>query len=228
MKDTIKIALVDDECLFQEGMELLFRSHPMISVVVKATDGIAFLEKLKGIDSSQFPDIALIDIQMKPMDGFELVEQLKEYSDLKVIILSSHYKDAMFGHMIKLGVSAFLPKNSTKELLVEAIETIYEKGVFFTEKDHQMLRTYVKNKSKQRNFDLLDALTEREIEVVKLICLQQTNQEIADQLFLSRRTVESHRQRILEKIGAKNTVGLVIYAISRELFFPFKDVVAPY
>jgi DNA-binding NarL/FixJ family response regulator len=223
MTDKIRIALVDDECLFQEGLALLFSNSENISVVLAANDGMEFLEQLKTIDPSQFPDIVLVDIQMKPMDGFELVEHLKIYPELKIIILSSHYKNVMFGHMIKLGVSAFLPKNSTKKLLVEAIETINEKGVFFTNKDHQMLRFYVKNKSQQRNFDSIDRLTEREIEVIKLICLEHTNQEIAEELFLSKRTIESHRQRILEKIGAKNTVGLVIYAISREIHTPFQS-----
>ena len=124
--------------------------------------------------------------------------------------------------MIKLGVSAFLPKNVNKELLIEAIVSVYETGVFFTQQDHQLLLSYVQGKSKKPDFNVNENLTDREIEVLKLICLEYTNNEIADQLFLSKRTVESHRQRILEKIGAKNTVGLVIYAIVHDIYTPPK------
>lgn len=126
----------------------------------------------------------------------------------------------MFGHMIRLGVSAFLPKNASQKLLVEAIEKVQKTGVFFTEQDHEMLASFVKSDSPKRYFNSAESLTEREVEVLQLICSEYTNQEIAEKLYLSKRTVESHRQRILEKIGAKNTAGLVIYAISQELFTP--------
>ncbi len=221
MSNRIKIALADDECLLLEGLSLLFSAVGTIRVVFTATDGNDFLEQLHNLPAGEFPNVVLLDIQMKPIDGFELVQRLKkEYPDLSVIILSSHYKSAVFGHMIRLGVSAFLPKNSSKELLVEAIEKVYNAGVFFTEKDHAMLASIVKNKLPKQYFSTSGNLSEREIDVLKLICSEKTNQEIADQLFLSKRTIESHRQRILDKIGAKNTAGLVIYAISNELYTP--------
>ena len=223
MKNPIKIALIDDECLFTEGLVLLFSTVELISVVLNATSGKQFLDELLCIPKIDFPEIALVDLKMKPIDGFELVEILKKkYPQLKVIILSSHYKSNVFGHMIKLGVSAFLPKNVNKELLVEAIVSVQETGVFFTQQDHQLLLSYVQGKTKKPDFNVNENLTDREIEVLKLICLEYTNNEIADQLFLSKRTVESHRQRILEKIGAKNTVGLVVYAIAHDIYTPPK------
>jgi len=221
MSEKIRIALVDDERLFLEGLALLLSSDEKLEVVVSAVNGNEFLDLLAQIPQDVFPEVALIDIYMKPMDGFELVEQLKKiYPGLNIIILSSHYKNAMFGHMIRLGVSAFLPKNASRKLLLEAIEKVHKTGVFFTEKDHEMLASFVKSDSPKRYFSSADSLTEREVEVLKLICSEHTNQEIAEKLFLSKRTVESHRQRILEKIDAKNTAGLVIYAISQELFTP--------
>ncbi len=223
MNNQIKIAIIDDECLFTEGLALLFLGIKAISVVSSATSGLQFLDELLNIPQINFPEIALIDLKMEPMDGFELVEILKKkYPELKIIILSCHYKNNVFGHMIKLGVSAFLPKNANRELLIEAIIAVHNTGIFFTHQDHQMLMSYVQNKSKKPDFSFEENLTEREIEVLKLICLEYTNNEIADQLFLSKRTVESHRQRILEKIGAKNTVGLVIYAIAHEIYTPPK------
>jgi DNA-binding NarL/FixJ family response regulator len=211
----IKIAQVDDEALFLEGISLLLSNVEHINVIKTANNGLEFLDALEKTSESDFPDIALVDIQMKPMDGFELTETLKDkYPALKVIILSSHYKSNVLGHMIKLGISAFIPKNANKELLITAIESVNNSGVYFTQTDQEMLKQYINRNSKKVTLSDKGKLSNREISIIKLICLEHTNQEIADELFLSKRTVEGHRQRILEKIGAKNTAGLVVYAIA--------------
>ena len=101
-----------------------------------------------------------------------------------------------------------------------AIEKVHETGIFLTKDDHQMLLNYVRDNPKNQKLGLSVSLSDREVEVVQLICREFTNQEISDQLFISKRTVESHRQRILEKIGAKNTVGIVIYAIAHAIYTP--------
>tara|TARA_B110000090_G_scaffold40093_1_gene44388 strand:+ start:690 stop:1358 length:669 start_codon:yes stop_codon:yes gene_type:complete len=218
MSKIIKIALVDDEALFVEGLSLLFSNVAHINVTTRANSGLEFLKFLKNNLETDFPDIALVDIQMKPMDGFQLVEALKDkYPDLKIIILSSHYKSNVLGHMIKLGVSAFIPKNANKELLITAIESVNNTGVYFTQTDQEMLMRHMNSRSKKITLSPNKKLSAREIEILKLICLEHTNQEVAEQLFLSIRTVESHRQRILQKVGAKNTVGLVVYAIANEI-----------
>ncbi|MGI9651330.1 response regulator transcription factor [Chryseobacterium sp. RLHN22] len=222
MSEQIKIALVDDEQLILEGVKMLLSKEKNFSVTMMANDGNVFLENLENIDKENFPDIALVDVQMEPMNGFALVEILKNrYPDLKVIILSSHYKTSVLGYMVKLGVSAFLPKNSSKKTFIEAIAKVYKNGIFFTNEDHEMLLSYMNNSSKKKSlFDMNDDLSEREREVVKLICQEFTNHEIAEKLFISPRTVESHRQRAIEKIGAKNTVGIVIYAIVNNIYTP--------
>lgn len=219
MRNTINIALVDDEALFVEGLSLLFSNEEHINVTTKSNSGLGLLEALGKKKDTDFPDIALVDIQMKPMDGFALVEALKQtYPDLKIIILSSHYKNNVLGHMVQLGVSAFIPKNANKELLVKAIQSVHNSGVFFTQANHEMLIKYMNSRSEKiTTLSAYEALSEREIEVLKLICLEHTNREIADLLFLSIRTIESHRQRILEKVGARNTVGLVIYAVANQI-----------
>jgi len=219
MMNEIKIVLVDDEQLILEGVKMLLSAQENISVDFLASSGAEILAHLENLEPDQFPDIAMVDVQMKPMDGFELVEILKKnYPNLKIIILSSHYKSSVLGYMIKLGVSAFLPKNSSKAVFIEAIEAVHKNGMYFTKEDHQMLSTYLNSPARKKSlFDNEETLTAREIDVVKLICQEKTNQEIADILFLSPRTVESHRQRILDKIGAKNTVGIVIYAVVNEI-----------
>lgn len=220
MKEKIKIVLVDDEQLILEGIKMLLSMQKNISVNYMATSGAEILNHLETIAKEDFPDIAMIDVQMQPMDGFELVEILKKkYPDLKIIILSSHYKSSVLGYMIKLGVSAFLPKNSDKKTFIDAIEAVDQNGMYFTKEDHEMLTSYMNMPARKKSlFENEETLSNREVDVVKLICQEKTNQEIADILFLSPRTVESHRQRILDKIGAKNTVGIVIYAVINNIY----------
>lgn len=218
MIDKIKITLIDDEPLFIEGLTLLFKNVKNIVVTKTATNGYELLDDLENTSEFNFPDIILVDIQMKPLDGFDLVEMLKKkYSNIKIIILSSHYKTNVVGHMIKLGVSAFIPKNANKKLLITAIESVYEHGIYFSKSDQEMLIQFMGSNSKRSIFNNNEELSNREIEVLKLICDEYTSQEIADKLFISKRTVEGHRQKVIDKIGAKNTVGLVIYAIANKL-----------
>ena len=134
MSSQIKIALIDDEQLILEGVKMLLSNEKNISVSLTSSNGPEFIESLKGLTPEKFPDIALVDVQMQPMNGFELVEILKEkYPDLKIIILSSHYKTSILGYMVKLGVSAFLPKNSDKKTFIDAITMVYKNGVFLYE-----------------------------------------------------------------------------------------------
>ncbi|KFF23898.1 response regulator transcription factor [Chryseobacterium vrystaatense] len=220
MNSQIKIALIDDEQLILEGVKMLLSNEKNISVCLTSNNGPDFIEKLGTLSEHDFPHIALVDVQMQPMNGFELVEVLKEkHPDLRIIILSSHYKTSILGYMVKLGVSAFLPKNSDRKTFIDAITMVYKNGVFFTAEDHQMLFTYMNSSAKKKSlFEMEDELSEREKDVVKLICQEYTNNEIGEKLFISPRTVESHRQRILEKIGAKNTVGIVIYAVVNNIY----------
>jgi DNA-binding NarL/FixJ family response regulator len=221
MTKKIKIALIDDEVLFLEGIIRLFDFVEDIEIVLTANDGQSFLAQLASAPPKCIPDIVISDIRMQPIDGFELVEKLKHsFPKMHLIILSSHYKNAIFGHMIKLGVAAFLPKNVTQELLLKAIRKVYTHGTFFSERDQEMLMSFVQTQSPKRYFSNTEQLTLREKEILQLICKELTNIEIAEQLFLSKRTVENHRQNLLEKTGVKNTAGLVIYAICHELFLP--------
>lgn len=220
MNPRIRIAIIDDEQLITEGIRLLISAEKSIHVSFTSCDGPDFLENLHRLPPEELPHIALVDIQMQPMNGFELVEILRrDFPQLKIMILSSHYKSSVFGYMIKLGISAFLPKNSDRSSFINAIHHVHTAGVFFSPADHEMLLSYMNNPPRKKTlFSLGDDLSEREREVIKLICEQCTNQEIADKLNLSPRTVESHRQRILEKTGSKNSVGIVIYAVINNIY----------
>lgn len=211
--------MLDDEALFRKGLELLISSPGEIEVVLSCDDGPAFFEQLELLPT--LPHIVLLDIRMKPMDGFAVTEKLLElHRDLKIIILSSYYESTFLRHMVELGVSAFLPKNSSQALLQEAIRKVQHAGVFFSEQDHSMMAGLVHEKKNSLHFTPIDHLTERELEVIRHICSEQTNKEISEKLFISKRTVENHRLRIIEKLGAKNTAGLVVCAIMHGIYRP--------
>lgn len=217
MNNSINIGLIDDDLLLLEGLNLLLSTIPSLHISFSTTKPQTVIGQLKDLEKMNFPNVLLMDIKMEPINGFQLVELVKElYPNIKIIILSSYYHQSYLGQMVKLGVSSFLPKNSSKQLLLEAIKQVNENGVFFTEKDQKLIIEFLQNKKTKYNEE--PAFTEREIDVIKLICKEYTNQEIADHLFLSKRTVETHRQRILEKIGAKNTVGLVVYAVVNQIY----------
>jgi len=219
MHKKINIGLVDDDLILLEGLGLLLSTIPTLNIAFSTTQPDDVIRQLTELDSQVFPSVLLIDIKMEPINGFQLVELVKEmYPNIKIIILSSYYRQSYLGQMVKLGVSSFLPKNSPKELLFEAIQQVAEKGVYFTENEQKLLINFLQNKKSRYNEE--PVFTERETEVIKLICKELTNQEIADKLFLSKRTVETHRQRILERIGAKNTVGLVVYAVVNQIYNP--------
>jgi DNA-binding NarL/FixJ family response regulator len=212
----IKLAIVDDEHLIREGIGLLLSSEPGMQVVISTGSGPELLENIK----RNVPDLVLMDIQMEPMNGFELAEILrKQYPEIKIVVLSSHYKSSVFGYMIKMGIAAFLPKNSPRAHFITAIKNVHESGVFFSPSDHQLLLSYMNSAPKRKSlFSLAEELSDREIEVIKLLCEQYSTPEISEKLSISPRTVESHRQRILEKTGSKNIAGIVIYAIVNNLY----------
>lgn len=220
MNIPIRIAIIDDEKLITEGIRLLISAEESIRVCFTACDGHSFLDALHQTTQEEFPHIALVDVQMQPMNGFELVEILrKDFPQLKIMILSSHYKSSVFGYMIKLGISAFLPKNSDQKVFIEAIHQVHINGLFFSRSDQEMLLSYMNSPTRMKTlFNFEDELSEREKEITKLICDQCTNQQIGEKLNISPRTVESHRQRVLEKTGSKNSVGIVIYAIVNNIY----------
>jgi DNA-binding NarL/FixJ family response regulator len=178
-------------------------------------------EKLERQPCDDFPQVVLLDVQTEPMSSFELVKSLNDrYKELRIIVLSSQFQQTMLGYMIGMGVSAFLPKNASLDLVTEAIETVNKTGLYLRSQDQQIFSSYIQKQLTKRSAPSTEKLSEREQEVLCLICQEYTNAEIADKLFLSKRTVESHRQRIISKTGAKNTAGLVVYAICHEIFVP--------
>ncbi|MDP4225112.1 MAG: response regulator transcription factor [Bacteroidota bacterium] len=207
-----KIVIVDDHALFRNGLKLLLSSFKDIDIVGEASNGKDLLDLLQHTE----PDIVLMDINMPEMDGVEATRlALEQHPGLKIISLSMYGEEEYYYKMIDAGVKGFLLKNSDITDVKQAIETVAEGGNYFSE---ELLYSVVKNIRKVSfNENNNAGLSEREIEVLCQICKGLSNFEIADQLHISKRTVDKHRANLLEKTGSKNTANLVMYAIKHKL-----------
>lgn len=217
MLSPIKVAIADDHKIFRSGVINTLTPYANINVVFEAEDG----EHLLQIMQDQQPDVILMDLKMPKMDGIQATIKVKEkYPQVKVIILTMYEDDNFIVHLVENGANAYLLKNSEPEEIYEAICTTYEKGFYFNENVNLALLKKVLHKNKQQfkpTFKNEVQLTDRELEVLKLICNEYTTQEISEQIYLSPRTVEGLRQKLLEKLNVKNTVGLVLYAFRNGL-----------
>lgn len=215
----ILISLVDDQQLFRSGLAALIRSVSGFSLLSEAENGQVFLDELES--SGSLPDIALIDMEMPVMNGVELNAALqKKYPSVKVIVLSTYNQERFIGKMIEAGACGYLTKNCEIDELIAAINSTYRNGFYFNQDTLAAMR----NSSQYKSADIKNLsniaieLTSREKEVLTLLCRELSNIEIGEQLFISPRTVEGHRNNLLSKTGCRNTAGLVIFAIKNNLF----------
>src|SRR5665648_108899 len=203
-----KIILVDDHTLFRNGLRILLNNMENYRVTGEAANGKLFLDVLE----KDVPDLVLMDISMPVMDGVEASTIAHEkYPDLKIITLSMYGEEDYYYKMVNAGVKGFLLKNSDIKEVKTALDVVYDGGSFFSTELLQNLVNSLKSSPKSKEFHA--ELSEREMEILILICQGLSNQEIADQLFISKRTVDKHRANILEKSESKNTAQLVVYAI---------------
>jgi len=209
MNQKIKLAIVDDEALIVQLLTDYFNRQDETEVCVQAGDGQEFIDLLQGLKN--LPEVVLLDLRMKELNGVQTANLLKDqYPDIKVIVISSHYQKSFIGHMLRNGIDAFLPKGINPQEL---------KGHYFTDEHIETMRQQISSRAPKPSFDN-DLLSEREKEVLRCICLQATAKEIAEQLFITKRTVEGHKNNLMIKTGARNSAGLVIYAIQNGLFDP--------
>lgn len=208
----IRIVITDDDSLIVSLLQGFLHSCDGMEVLFTADSGPGLLSQLSA--AAVLPDIVLLDLKMDGMDGIEVTNHLKaDFPDIKVIVVSSHYQRSFMGFMLKTGVSAFLPKGISPIELVDVIRTVDRQGYYFKEDQLAAVRGQISSKTPKPALDEDDSLSEREIEVLRLICQQMTAKEIGEVLFLTPRTVEGHKTTLFAKTGAKNIAGLVIYAI---------------
>jgi DNA-binding NarL/FixJ family response regulator len=210
----IKILLVDDHKIVRDGIKLMLDSQADINVLCEAENGKQALEQL----SDNRVDLAVMDINMPVMDGVTATKKIKEaYPDVKVLALTMSNDDLHIRQMIQAGASGYIMKSAGRKELREAIDTIMEGRHYFSdEATESIMRDLVKGKGKSTAPEPIH-ITDREQEILELIVQEHTNQEIAEKLYISSRTVDAHRRNLLQKTGARNTAGLVKYAFQHNL-----------
>ena len=210
-ENKIRLILVDDDTLFISLLADYLRSQNNLEVVKTYHDG----EEIIRIINEPLPcDVMLLDLRMSGLNGIETLKELRvKQPGVKVIILSSFYQDSYSGYMLKCGASAFLPKEVSPDKLTEVIIEVADKGHSFDSQQIDQLREQVSGRSPKPRLDKTQSLTERETEVLQLLCEQLTAKEIAEKLFITQRTVEGHKNNLMLKSGAKNLAGLVVFAI---------------
>ena len=209
-RDVCRVLLADDHRLFREGLRGLLSVQSGIEVVGVAADGAELVSLTESVEY----DVALIDIEMPVMNGLEAAEKiLSTHPEARLVALTMHNDEAYYYRMVELGVKGFLLKNSDIDEVVCAVREVCAGGSYFSQ---ELLDSLVSN-LKESQVEAEPLLSEREMEVLPLICQGLSNQEIADKLFISKRTVDNHRANILEKSGCKNTAGMVVWAIKNGL-----------
>lgn len=215
MSTAIRIIIVDDHQMFLEGLCALLQGEPQVKVVDVALNGRQLLEKIKDVEI----DVVVSDINMPEMDGIELSKQLKkEYPKIKTLILSTHNDAQMVGKCIQNDVDGYLLKNAEKQELLKALTAIVEGEKYFAEEvKSEYMKTVFSEGGVTKEKESLAPLSRREKEILVHIAMELTTQEIAEKLFISQNTVNTHRKNLMSKLNAKNTAGLVKYAIQQGL-----------
>jgi DNA-binding NarL/FixJ family response regulator len=209
--EKIRIIIADDHQLFRNGLKILLNSFPEFEVIGEASNGEEFLRLIKTINA----DIALMDINMPEMDGIDATRKgLKINPSINIIALSMYGEEEYYYKMVDAGAKGFLLKDSDIYEVKEAILTVIKGGSYFS----QELLYHVIQKIKHREHESKSAnLSKREKEILMKICEGLSNQEIAEALFISKRTVDKHRANLLGKTNSKNTASLILFAIRNKL-----------
>jgi DNA-binding NarL/FixJ family response regulator len=205
-----KVLVVEDHAIFREGLKRIIFEMEDVELVGEAPNGAIFLEMLKKIE----PDLVILDIQMPVMDGIEAAEKaLKLYPSLKILVLSMFGEEEYVYSMVDKGVYGFILKTSDVRDFERAIKRVADGQNYYSE---EIMGLLVK---KVRGYDTVDKITftEKETEVLRLLCKGLSNAEIAEKLFLSIRTVEGYRNKLLQKTGTSNVLNLVIYALRNKV-----------
>ena len=204
--------IVDDHAIVRDGITAMLQNVNQIQIVGEATNG---LEAIDGVESHQ-PDVLLMDVKMPEMDGLEALKKIKlTMNEVKVILLTMEMEEEVISEALSHGVKGYLPKDTGKRGLVEAIERVYAGEEYFDPRVSEVIfKSYYKKKTRTSTIvPGSGKISEREEEILTMIGAGMSNQEIADKLFISKRTVDAHRNHIMQKLGLKNTVELIKFAI---------------
>lgn len=222
MESLIYVGLVEDHLLFRKGMKSILSTWPEIEVIFESGEGYTVLEKLH--TSDRLPHVMLVDLSLPPngqqeFGGKEVTVALrKHFPDIRIIILSAHEDENFIAQLIEHGAHGYLVKDCNPGEVRDAISSVYNNGSYINIRTLKAIQNNIGRKTKVRSTTLAgETLTKREEEILQLVCQQLTTEQIAEQLFISPRTVNGHRNSLLEKTGSHNVAGLVIYAIKNNI-----------
>jgi DNA-binding NarL/FixJ family response regulator len=212
----INILIADDHTMFVDGMESILKSEADLFVTGRSYDGPAVIEFLK----TNKVDIVLLDVNLPGMDGIAVCKEISlHYKDIKVLAISMFNEESFVSEILNNGAKGYILKNTGREELLKAIRTVGNGESYFSKEVTETIMKGLMNqrKASAKTASFFPKLSRREKEVLKLIAQEFTTQEIADSLFISLKTVESHRSSLLSKLNARNSVGLVRIAIENNL-----------
>lgn len=210
----INILIVDDHKIVRDGIKLYLNNHTQFNIVGEGSDGTEAIDFLKKNDNV---DLVLIDINMGKMNGIEATKIITdELDNIKVLALTMHNDYQHIKSMMDAGARGYILKSCNEEEMLDAINTVMDDELYYS---NEVAQTVMNNMAKRKpKTPGLTPLTPREKEIYRMILDEQSNNDIADKLFISVRTVEVHKRNLMEKTGSKNSTGLVLFAIKNQLF----------
>ena len=212
--DAIKIITVDDHKIIRDGLRSLLLGNSEIKIIGEAGHGYQLFDLLK----EKQPDVIVLDIALPKISGIEIAKIIsKDYPQIKILILTANTDEHTFISSVKAGVKGFLPKDTSKEEFIEAVKTVYKGKHYFGKNISETLFKTLSDSLLNGNEKNEEKLSSREIEIVRLFALGHSYKEIAETLYISTRTVETHKNNILKKLNLKNTIDLVKYAIKERI-----------
>lgn len=208
---------MDDEILFRKGISFLLSREKNIDIIFEAADGEELIDFLQN-NLKKHPDIIIMDLKMPGINGVEATKIIHaEFPKVKIIALTSYNSKSFIANMIDVGAVSYLIKNATPLELITTINEVALKGFYYTDDVMKIIQDDVLTSKKTKSIFDNNFLTTRERDVLKLICSQKSTIEIAEDLFISPRTVEGHRNNLLLKTESRNIAGLVVYAVQNEI-----------
>jgi DNA-binding NarL/FixJ family response regulator len=212
---TIRLAIADDHKIFRDGIRTSLKDREYIKILWEAEDGKDMTHKLK----IKQPDVLLMDIRMPEIDGIEAIKMIRhEYESLKIIVLSMYDDQEIITKMMEMGANSYLTKTSEPDEIYKAILTCMNEDFYFNDLVNSAVLLKLQHKKTVRRFyPNTVKFTEKELRIMKLISEDKTTEEISKEVFLSPRTIETIRQNMKQKVGAKTIAGLVMYAMRNKL-----------
>jgi DNA-binding NarL/FixJ family response regulator len=213
---TIRVLLADDHFIFRTGVVNILQTEPSIIIIGEACNGKELIEKTMELK----PDVILTDIIMPEIDGIEATQKIcAGIPGARIIALSMFGEEDMVTDMLEAGALGYLMKEASRDELMNAISTVYDYKPYFSKRITERLIQKIERETRPvEDTALQESFSEREKQIILMSCAEKTSKEIAYTLHISKRTVENHRKRIMNKIGAKSIVGIIVYAMKARLF----------